>query len=146
MINTLLGKIIGTQNERELKRLRPLVGQINQLGKRHQLVEAGRRQLQHVAREGVGAAGHLRHQPLGGGAELVAEALPRRGRVHLPQREARQPGRRRRPVADWRLPQLAERAGRIHAETISRDLQAGLGIRDALYANDCLHSARSMSV
>ena len=31
MINTLLGKIIGTQNERELKRLRPLVGQINDL-------------------------------------------------------------------------------------------------------------------
>ena len=30
MINTL-GKIIGTQNERELKRLRPLVGQINDL-------------------------------------------------------------------------------------------------------------------
>jgi len=31
MINTLLGKIIGTQNERELKRLRPLVGRINSL-------------------------------------------------------------------------------------------------------------------
>ncbi|HUR20249.1 MAG TPA: preprotein translocase subunit SecA [Vicinamibacterales bacterium] len=31
MLNTLLGKIIGTQNERELKRLRPLVGQINEL-------------------------------------------------------------------------------------------------------------------
>jgi preprotein translocase subunit SecA len=31
MINTLLGKIIGTQNERELKRLRPLVAQINDL-------------------------------------------------------------------------------------------------------------------
>jgi preprotein translocase subunit SecA len=31
MLNTFLGKIIGTQNERELKRLRPLVGQINAL-------------------------------------------------------------------------------------------------------------------
>ncbi|HQX82349.1 MAG TPA: preprotein translocase subunit SecA, partial [Vicinamibacterales bacterium] len=31
MINTLLGKIIGTQNERELKRLRPLVATINTL-------------------------------------------------------------------------------------------------------------------
>ncbi|NQW05644.1 MAG: preprotein translocase subunit SecA, partial [Acidobacteria bacterium] len=31
MLNTFLGKIIGTQNERELKRLRPLVGQINDL-------------------------------------------------------------------------------------------------------------------
>jgi preprotein translocase subunit SecA len=31
MINTLLGKIIGTQNERELKRLRPLVAQVNEL-------------------------------------------------------------------------------------------------------------------
>ena len=31
MLNTLLGKIIGTQNERELKRLRPLVDQINAL-------------------------------------------------------------------------------------------------------------------
>jgi preprotein translocase subunit SecA len=30
MLNTLLGKIIGTQNERELKRLRPLVGQIGE--------------------------------------------------------------------------------------------------------------------
>ncbi len=29
MINTFLGKIIGTQNERELRRLRPLVGRIN---------------------------------------------------------------------------------------------------------------------
>jgi preprotein translocase subunit SecA len=31
MINTLLAKVIGTQNERELKRLRPLVGRINEL-------------------------------------------------------------------------------------------------------------------
>nr|PZN86546.1 MAG: preprotein translocase subunit SecA [Acidobacteriota bacterium] len=31
MINTLLAKIIGTQNERELKRLRPIVARINEL-------------------------------------------------------------------------------------------------------------------
>src|SRR5678809_1029901 len=31
MINTLLAKVIGTQNERELKRLRPLVTRINDL-------------------------------------------------------------------------------------------------------------------
>jgi preprotein translocase subunit SecA len=31
MINTLLAKVIGTQNERELKRLRPLVAEINEL-------------------------------------------------------------------------------------------------------------------
>ncbi len=31
MLNTFLGKIIGTQNERELKRLRPIVGRINDL-------------------------------------------------------------------------------------------------------------------
>jgi preprotein translocase subunit SecA len=31
MINTLLAKVIGTQNERELKRLRPVVAQINAL-------------------------------------------------------------------------------------------------------------------
>src|SRR6187399_2143879 len=31
MINTLLAKVIGTQNERELKRLRPAVGRINEL-------------------------------------------------------------------------------------------------------------------
>src|SRR5262245_9732560 len=31
MINTLLAKVIGTQNERELKKLRPLVGRINEL-------------------------------------------------------------------------------------------------------------------
>jgi preprotein translocase subunit SecA len=31
LINRLLAKVIGTQNERELKRLRPLVGQINEL-------------------------------------------------------------------------------------------------------------------
>ena len=31
MLNTLLAKVIGTQNERELKRLRPLVTQINDL-------------------------------------------------------------------------------------------------------------------
>ncbi len=31
MINTLLAKVIGTQNERELKRLRPIVGRINEL-------------------------------------------------------------------------------------------------------------------
>src|SRR6187399_885067 len=31
MINTLLAKVIGTQNERELKRLRPIVGRINDL-------------------------------------------------------------------------------------------------------------------
>ena len=31
MINTLLAKVIGTQNERELKRLRPLVARINEL-------------------------------------------------------------------------------------------------------------------
>ncbi len=31
MLNTLLAKVIGTQNERELKRLRPVVAQINEL-------------------------------------------------------------------------------------------------------------------
>ena len=31
MLNTLLAKVIGTQNERELKRLRPIVGRINEL-------------------------------------------------------------------------------------------------------------------
>src|SRR5215471_8298477 len=31
MINRLLAKVIGTQNERELKRLRPVVAQINDL-------------------------------------------------------------------------------------------------------------------
>ena len=31
MIDTLLAKVVGTQNERELKRLRPLVGQVNAL-------------------------------------------------------------------------------------------------------------------
>ena len=31
MINTLLAKVIGTQNERELKKLRPIVGRINEL-------------------------------------------------------------------------------------------------------------------
>jgi preprotein translocase subunit SecA len=31
MINTLLAKVIGTQNERELKKLRPIVGRINDL-------------------------------------------------------------------------------------------------------------------
>ena len=31
MIQTLLAKVIGTQNERELKRLRPLVGEVNAL-------------------------------------------------------------------------------------------------------------------
>jgi len=31
MLNTLLGKIIGTQNERELKRLRPIAARINDL-------------------------------------------------------------------------------------------------------------------
>ncbi|HEX5070908.1 MAG TPA: preprotein translocase subunit SecA [Vicinamibacterales bacterium] len=31
MLNTLLAKVIGTQNERELKRLRPIVAQINDL-------------------------------------------------------------------------------------------------------------------
>ena len=31
MLNTLLAKVIGTQNERELKRLRPLVARINEL-------------------------------------------------------------------------------------------------------------------
>ncbi len=31
MLQTLLAKVVGTQNERELKRLRPLVGEINVL-------------------------------------------------------------------------------------------------------------------
>ena len=31
MLNTLLAKVIGTQNERELKRLRPAVVRINEL-------------------------------------------------------------------------------------------------------------------
>ena len=31
MLDTLLAKVVGTQNERELKRLRPLVAQINAL-------------------------------------------------------------------------------------------------------------------
>src|SRR4029453_10619106 len=31
MLDTLLAKVVGTQNERELKRLRPLVGAINAL-------------------------------------------------------------------------------------------------------------------
>src|SRR5258705_8170858 len=29
LLNTLLTKVVGTQNERELKRLRPIVGQVN---------------------------------------------------------------------------------------------------------------------
>ena len=29
MIQTLLAKVIGTQNERDLKRLRPIVGEVN---------------------------------------------------------------------------------------------------------------------
>ncbi len=33
MINTILAKIIGSQNERELKRIQPIIGQINLLGK-----------------------------------------------------------------------------------------------------------------
>ena len=31
MINILLAKVIGTQNERELKKLRPIVARINEL-------------------------------------------------------------------------------------------------------------------
>src|SRR5919204_4212345 len=31
MLQTLLAKVVGTQNERELKRLRPIVGQVNAL-------------------------------------------------------------------------------------------------------------------
>jgi preprotein translocase subunit SecA len=31
MINALLAKVIGTQNERELKRLRPIVARVNEL-------------------------------------------------------------------------------------------------------------------
>jgi preprotein translocase subunit SecA len=31
MLNTLLAKVIGTQNERELKKVRPLVARINEL-------------------------------------------------------------------------------------------------------------------
>ena len=31
MLGTLLAKVIGTQNERELKRLRPLVDEVNRL-------------------------------------------------------------------------------------------------------------------
>ena len=31
MLGTLLAKVIGTQNDRELKRLRPLVGEVNAL-------------------------------------------------------------------------------------------------------------------
>ena len=31
MINTLLAKVIGTQNDRELKKLRPFVARINEL-------------------------------------------------------------------------------------------------------------------
>ena len=29
MLQTLLAKVVGTQNERELKRLRPIVGEVN---------------------------------------------------------------------------------------------------------------------
>src|SRR4030095_17010936 len=29
LLDTLLAKVVGTQNERELKRLRPLIGQVN---------------------------------------------------------------------------------------------------------------------
>ena len=31
MIQTFLAKVVGTQNERELKRLRPIVGEVNAL-------------------------------------------------------------------------------------------------------------------
>src|SRR5438445_13411606 len=31
MLDTLLAKVVGTQNDRELKRLRPIVGQVNAL-------------------------------------------------------------------------------------------------------------------
>ena len=45
MLDTLLAKVVGTQNERELKRLRPLVDprrfRLEQAGDAHRLVESG---------------------------------------------------------------------------------------------------------
>src|SRR4051812_7800524 len=45
MINVLLAKVIGTQNERELKKLRPIVARINELESSVQgLTDAGLRE------------------------------------------------------------------------------------------------------
>jgi preprotein translocase subunit SecA len=68
MLNTLLAKVIGTQNERELKRLRPLVAKINEL-------EDATRALSDTGlktRTGEFRERHSRGEPLGG---LLPEAF-----------------------------------------------------------------------
>ena len=65
MLNTLLAKVIGTQNERELKRLRPSVGRINEL-------EAGVRDLDDAALRAKTAAFRERY----GRGESLDDLLP----------------------------------------------------------------------
>ena len=43
MIGQLLAKVIGTQNEREIKRIRPLVERINALEPEYEALRTGRR-------------------------------------------------------------------------------------------------------
>jgi preprotein translocase subunit SecA len=60
MINTLLAKVIGTQNERELKRLRPIVARINDLEPDiRELTDAGIRTRTAELRERVSRDGSL---------------------------------------------------------------------------------------
>jgi preprotein translocase subunit SecA len=78
MINTLLAKVIGTQNERELKRLRPIVARINELeASTRELTDAGIRakteELRRRARgERAGSDGEPTGEPLD---DLLPEAF-----------------------------------------------------------------------
>src|SRR6476646_1043485 len=70
MINTLLAKVIGTQNERELKKLRPIVSRINEL-------EASVRELSDIAlRDKTGEFRKRLGGGDGGGGESLDDLLP----------------------------------------------------------------------
>ena len=76
MINKLLAKVIGTQNERELKRLRPIVARINELEPSIQALDAAglRAKTDELRRRARGNGGGS--DETGGGGESLDDLLP----------------------------------------------------------------------
>ena len=139
MINTLLAKVIGTQNERELKRLRPIVARINELESsvtsRSRMRELQERRTRGVPRA-ASATGRVARRPAARGLRGRARGrTPRaqhaalRRAAHRRHGAARRQDRRnedrrrqdaRRDAA--RLPQRARRQGRArrHRQRLPR--------------------------
>ena len=146
MLDTLLAKVVGTQNDRELKRLRPIVAEVNALEPAIQALSdeqlrgktAEFRQRARQRRDARrSAAGSLRRRPRGRPPRAQHAALRRAAhrRRGAPQGQDRRDEDRRGQDARRdaaRLPQRARRQGRPrrHRQRLPRPPRLGVDGQD----------------